>query len=69
MKKDERNNTILSETGKFFIDISKLVFGGVILASIMKYESINPTLLLGIGCVAVVCSFITGLVLIAMSKK
>lgn len=38
MKKDERNNTILSETGKFFIDISKLVFGGVILASIMKYE-------------------------------
>lgn len=69
MKKDERNNTILSETGKFFIDISKLVFGGVILASIMKYESINPALLLGIGCVAVVCSFITGLVLIAMSKR
>ena len=37
----ERKETVLSETGKFLIDIAKLVFGGVILAGIMKYENIN----------------------------
>ena len=45
----ERKETVLSETGKFLIDIAKLVFGGVILAGIMKYENINPWLLFSIG--------------------
>ena len=43
--KKESKETILSETGKFLIDTAKLVFGGVILAGIMKYENINPWLL------------------------
>ena len=35
--KKESKEAILSETGRFLIDIAKLVFGGVILAGIMKY--------------------------------
>ena len=69
MKKDERSNTILSETSKFFIDIAKLVFGGIILGGIMRYESINPALLFSIGGIVVAACFISGLTLIAMSKK
>lgn len=66
--KDDNRETVLSESGKFLIDIAKLVFGGVILAGIMKYESVNPALLFGVGGVAVVICFISGLILIALSK-
>ena len=34
--KSEKKEVLLSETGKFLIDIAKLVFGGVILAGIMR---------------------------------
>ena len=67
--KGERKETILSETGKFLVDIAKLVFGGVILAGIMKYESVNSALLYGIGGIAVVACFISGLILLTLSKK
>lgn len=65
----ERKNTILSETGIFLIDISKLVFGGVILAGIMKYETINSTLLYILGGIIVLICFISGLILVTLSKK
>ena len=64
--REERKKTILSETGKFLVDIAKLVFGGVILAGIMKYDS---TLLYGIGGMAVVICFVSGLILLTLSKK
>ncbi len=65
----ERRKTVLAETGKFMIDIAKLVFGGIILAGIMKHESMNPKLLYWIGGTAVLIFFISGLVLMATSKK
>ncbi len=65
----ERKETVLSETGKFLIDIAKLVFGGIILAGIMKYESINQALLFSIGGMAVLICFMSGLILMALSKK
>lgn len=45
------DNEIRKEFGKFFIDIAKLVFGGVVLASIIKIENISRVwiLLLGIS--------------------
>lgn len=66
---NERRKTVLSETGKFLIDIAKLVFGGVILAGIMKYESINPVLLFGIGGISVFICFVSGIILIALSNS
>ena len=65
----ERKETVLSETGKFLIDIAKLVFGGVILAGIMKYENINPWLLFSIGGIVVLICFLTGLLLTVLSKR
>lgn len=67
MKKDSKE-TILSETGRFLIDIAKLVFGGVILAGIMKYDNINPWLLFSIGGIVVLACFFSGLTLTALSK-
>lgn len=66
---NERKENILSESGKFLIDIAKLVFGGIVLAGIMKFESINTTLLYTMGSIAVVICFIAGLVLTTLSKK
>ena len=34
----ERKEVIFTETGKLLIDVAKLVFGGVILAGIMKLD-------------------------------
>lgn len=66
---NERKENVLSESGKFLIDIAKLVFGGIILAGIMKFESINTTLLYGLGSMAVLVCFVAGLVLTTLSKK
>lgn len=68
MEKDKKE-TILSETGKFLVDISKLIFGGVILAGIMKNENINPFYLFDIGTLTVLICFIAGLLLTTFSKK
>ena len=43
---------MLGELGKYCIDISKLVFGGVVLAGIMKLD-VNRALLFGLGTVVV----------------
>ena len=67
--RQERKETILSETGKFLVDIAKLVFGGIILAGIMKYESINSVLLYSVGGTAVIICFLSGLILLTLSKK
>ena len=54
---NERKQTLLAEIGSFLIDIAKLVFGGVILAGIMEYETINQTILFIIGGVVVLACF------------
>lgn len=67
--KKESKEAILSETGRFLIDIAKLVFGGVILAGIMKYDNINPWLLFSIGGIVVLVCFLSGVILTALSKR
>lgn len=61
---------MFGELGKYCIDISKLVFGGVILAGIMKLD-INRILLFGLGTIIVLLTVIAGLicVLLANSNK
>ena len=67
--KKESKEAILSETGRFLIDIAKLVFGGVILAGIMKYDNINPWLSFSIGGIVVLVCFLSGVILTALSKR
>lgn len=67
--KQSRKNVIYGELGKFLIDVSKLVFGGVILAGIMEYDDINPAMLFGIGGIAMVLTFIVGIMYLVLAKK
>ena len=67
--KKESKEAILFEIGKFLIDIAKLVFGGVILAGIMKYENINQWLLFGLGGSVVLACFSAGAILMVLFKK
>ena len=64
----ERKQALLQETGKFLVDIAKLVFGGVILAGIMEFETINQTVLFIIGSLVVAACFSIGLAFIVFSK-
>ena len=64
----EKKEAILSEVGKFFIDIAKLVFGGIILASIMKID-VKQSLLFILGGIAVIIVVTVGLLFIALSKS
>lgn len=63
-----KEEAILAEIGKFFMDIAKLVFGGIILASIMKLE-VNQSLLFILGGIAVLAFAVAGLLFIALSKS
>jgi len=53
-----------TETGKYCLDVSKLIIGGVILASIVK-EDIDSMFLIGIGFVFVIFLTLLGLWLIS----
>jgi hypothetical protein len=47
MEKEEFNK----EVGKYIIDLSKLIFGGVVLASIIKIEDVSRYLILLVGII------------------
>ena len=55
--KKENKTELYQEIGDYLVDISKLVFGGVILAGIMNIEDLDKTMLFGIGSGVV---FVTG---------
>ena len=40
------------EFGKYFLDISKLIFGGAVLATILKVEDLNRMWILVLGGIA-----------------
>ena len=42
---------VRKEIGKYFIDISKLLFGGIVLATILKIETFSKFWLVGLGLV------------------
>lgn len=65
--KSEKRNAIYSETGKFLLDMAKLIFGGIILAGIMKLD-INKLLLFSVGAAFVVLFFSAGILFITLSN-
>ncbi|GEM_PF-1684319 len=42
------------EVGKYFLDVSKLILGGVVLATIIKIEDINKLFVLLLGIIAAI---------------
>lgn len=57
---------VLSELGKFFLDIAKLIFGGIILVGIMDLE-INRVMLFCVGIVVMCLVAVLGVILISLS--
>ena len=66
-KRPIRKEKMIFEGGKFCLDIAKLIFGGVILAGIMRQE-MNVTLLFAIGLTVVLIFVMLGFYLINKSN-
>ncbi|MBQ9356804.1 MAG: ABC transporter permease [Prevotella sp.] len=64
----KKKELLYQEAGKYFLDLSKLVFGGIILAEIMNLN-INDGAIFGIGGVAVVGFALFGFHYYSKSKK
>ena len=60
--------TFKFESGKFLVDIAKLVFGGVILAGIMD-EDIDRKMLFILGSAIVISFALIGLIIISKNKE
>jgi hypothetical protein len=65
----EQGKTLLEETGKFLIDIAKLVFGGIILTNIMKTDWEDSVLIYTVSSIAVAALFVVGLLFESLSKR
>ncbi|RHO73633.1 hypothetical protein DW083_05610 [Parabacteroides sp. AF48-14] len=59
---------IKERVGVFVLDISKLIFGGVILSSIVS-ENINPAVVYGLGFFFFIFTIALGFVLILNEEK
>ena len=66
MKKENRN-FLLNEWSKYCLDISKLIFAGVILAGIMKKDIKDYTLLFTIGGLVFIIVLAVGFILLSIS--
>ena len=65
--KQKKRELMMQEYGKYCLDMSKLIFGGVILAGIMNL-GVDSALLFGLGGVLVMLFAITGFVFYSKSK-
>lgn len=59
---------VKEKAGDFILDLAKLVFGGVILGSIMG-ENLNPVILYGLGLFFLVFAITMGFALISNSER
>jgi uncharacterized membrane protein YraQ (UPF0718 family) len=58
---------MMQESGKYCLDMSKLIFGGVILAGIMNLE-VDRIFLLGVGGLLVLFLMMLGFVFYSKSR-
>ncbi|MEG2278197.1 MAG: DUF6722 family protein [Odoribacter sp.] len=65
--KKERADILLEEAGKYSLDISKLVFGGVVLAGIMNLD-VNTWILFNIGTIVLTLTAMAGFLMLYLSK-
>lgn len=63
----EKRELLFAEIGKFFLDIAKLIFGGIILAGIMEIV-VDKYLLFMIGGALTIIFAMAGLLLMILSK-
>lgn len=56
------------EIGKYFLDISKLIFGGAVLASILRIEGIDKIWILIVGTIVTFVLALTGFMFLKKIK-
>lgn len=59
---------LYEEAGKYLLDVSKLIFGGVILAGVMNLN-VDKIVLFIIGTLAVIVTAIIGFILFKKGKE
>ena len=67
IKEEEQSQNFRKELGKYLLDVSKLVFGGVVIAAIMSRD-IHWAYVVGIGTLSVVVLATLGFMLIKQAK-
>lgn len=60
---------VLMKSGEYMLDISKLVFGGIVLVVIMQIENMSNQILLISGSIAVALTAILGLFFTSKSQS
>ncbi|MBR2618062.1 MAG: ABC transporter permease [Paludibacteraceae bacterium] len=60
---------VLIKSGEYMLDISKLVFGGIVLVVIMQIENMSNQILLISGSIAVALTAILGLFFTSKSQS
>ena len=59
---------VLIKSGEYMLDLSKLVFGGIVLVVIMQIESLSNRTLLVTGLLASVFTSVLGMLLVTFSQ-
>jgi hypothetical protein len=67
--KKKTKELVLIKSGDYMLDMSKLVFGGIVLVLIMQIKGINSYLLLSLGIITVLLFSILGIIFIHISQK
>ena len=67
--KQKTTELVLIKSGDYMLDMSKLVFGGIVLVLIMQIKGINSYLLLALGIITVLLFSILGIIFIHISQK
>lgn len=63
------NEKARNELGKFFIDIGKLFFAGMVLSSVLKVETFSGIILISGGIIITLMLVVLGIVIINQSDK
>ena len=68
MKKARKRTTLKEDVGKYLLDISKLIFGSVVLGRILQPTVIDERILqdivLTVGLATAIVTFVVGLILV-----
>ena len=60
---------VLIKSGEYMLDMSKLVFGGIVLVVVMQIETLSNQILLTMGILASISSSLLGIMLILLSNS
>jgi uncharacterized membrane protein YraQ (UPF0718 family) len=66
-RRKQESFTLKEDVGKYLLDLSKLVFAGIVLGTVLRYELPRDILLTG-GIAAVILFFIVGFIIIGITK-